>query len=95
MRSQTHWIAALALLMLTACSKGGQLTLENGANSRVQQKGSPFVQVTQGGALVVQSGQTAATGVHAMVSIQPIAAKNLTGPDGTQVIINKATGFRR
>lgn len=95
MRSQAHWIAAAAFLTLAACGKGGQLTLENGANSRVQQKGSPFVQVTQGSAMVVESGQTAATGVHAMVSIQPIAAKNLAGPDGTQVIINKAGGFHR
>jgi hypothetical protein len=80
-----------AVAFLTACSNGGTLNLEPGAR-KVVSKGSPFVQVNQGGkALIVEQGQTAATGVHGYVTVQTITAKNLSGGVGQpQIILNKA-----
>lgn len=78
-----------AILFLSACKGGGNLTLEPGVK-KVVSKGSPFVQVNQGGkALIVESGQTATTGVHGYVSVQAISSRQLASPSGTQLILNK------
>lgn len=90
-------IGTIAILLLTtaACSKGGNLVLEPGGRNRNPQKGSPFVQVNQGGkALLVTNGQSETTAVHALnVTVQPVSAKNLNavGGSGHSAIINKVT----
>jgi hypothetical protein len=81
---------AVGMLLLAACSKGGNLTLEPGARI-VKTKGSPFVTVNQGGkALVVEQGKTATTGVHGWVSVQAVSSRNLSSVDGNTMVINKA-----
>lgn len=81
---------AVGMLLLAACSKGGNLTLEPGARI-VKAKGSPFVTVNQGGkALVVEQGKTATTGVHGWVSVQAVSSRNLSSVDGNTMVINKA-----
>lgn len=79
-----------AILTLTACKNGGDLTLEPGARPNKVQ-GSPYVQVNQGGkALVVESGQTASTGVHGWISVQAVKSTQMTNAGGTtKIILNK------
>jgi hypothetical protein len=80
-----------ALALATGCAKGGQLTLEPGARI-TKSKGTAFVSVTLGGkAFIVEQGQTADTGVHGWVSIQSVASANLTAPDGSSAVINRAS----
>ena len=95
MRNVTGALGLLALsIMIGACSKGGQLTLEPGARI-VKSKGSPFVSVNQGGkALVVEQGQTPATGVHGWVTVQTISSKNMTGAGGHAMVLNKSSAYK-
>jgi hypothetical protein len=88
-------LTLLALSMfLGACSKGGQLTLEPNARI-VKSKGSPFVTVNQGGkALVVEQGQTAATGVHGWVTVQTISSRTMTSTSGHGMVLNKSAANR-
>lgn len=83
-------LAILGVLLLTsACSKGGNLTLEPGAR-KINSKGSPFVQVNQGGrALVVQQGQTPTSGVHGWITVQSMSSRALTSGSGHTAVINK------
>ena len=78
-------LAALALL-LSACSNGGNLTLEPGAVV-TKKKGSPFVQVNQGGKARIES----ASGVTAWVAVQAVASKNLSDGSGHKIIMNKTS----
>ena len=81
-------------LLLSACSKGGELTLEPGARI-VKSSGSPYVSVNQGGkALIVEQGQSATTGVHGWVTIQAVSARNLSSGDGHQLILNKSSAYQ-
>lgn len=82
-----------ASLFLAACSKGGELVLEPGARV-VKSKGSPFVSVNQGGkALIVQQGQTPATGVHGWVTIQSVSGGRHTS--GTHdMVMNKSSALQ-
>lgn len=76
------------LLTLSACSKGGNLTLAPNARI-VKSKGSPFVTVNQGGkALVVEQGKTPTTGVHGWVTVQPVVSRTVSSAQH-QIIINK------
>lgn len=85
---------AAGLLVLTACSKGGNLTLEPGARI-VKTKGSPYVTVNQGGkALVVEQGKTATTGVHGWVSVQAVSSRNLSSTGGNTMVLNKAQAYK-
>ncbi len=78
------------LLFTVGCSKGGNLTLEPGAR-KIASKGSPFVQVNQGGrALVIENGQTVATGVHGWVTVQAVSSRQLSSGSGHTAVINKA-----
>lgn len=78
-----------AALFLAGCNSGGNLSLEPGAR-KVTSLGSPYVRLNEGGkALVVESGQTATTGVHGWVTIQAVSSNTLTGTSGTQLILNK------
>ena len=80
--------------MIAACSKGGRLTLEPGARI-VKSTASPFLTVNQGGkALVVQVGQTPATGVHGWVTIQTVSSQRMTSPDGHSMVLNKSAVSR-
>ncbi len=85
-------VALFIMLMTTAaCSKGGNLVLEPGARP-IKSKGSPFVNVNQGGkALLVQEFQTVDTGVHGFVSIQPMSSRSLSSGSGHTAIINKVS----
>lgn len=85
-------LGLLAVLLFTAaCSKGGNLTLEPGAR-KIASKGSPFVQVNQGGkALVVEFGQTPTTGVHGWVAVNSVSHKQLSSATGHTAVINKAS----
>lgn len=77
--------------VLTACNNGGNLTLEPGAVIN-KKKGSPFVQVNQGGkALVIEQGKTASTGVHGWVAVQSVASKTMTDGSGHRIIMNKTS----
>ncbi len=77
------------LLFTAACSKGGNLTLEPGAR-KINSKGSPFVQVNQGGkALIVEQGQTATTGIHGWVTVQSMSSRSLSSASGHTAVINK------
>ncbi len=95
MRHAHKVLSLLALSMLIgACSKGGQLTLEPNARI-VKSKGSPFVTVNQGGkALVVQQGQTPTTGVHGWVTIQTVSSRSMTSSSGHNMVLNKAAAGR-
>jgi hypothetical protein len=85
---------AVGMLLLAACSKGGNLTLEPGARI-VKTKGSPFVTVNQGGkALVVEQGKTATTGVHGWVSVQAVSSRNLSSAGGNTMVLNKAQAYK-
>jgi hypothetical protein len=85
-------LLAGSLVLLTACSNGGKLSLEAGA--RKSSKGTPFVQVNQGGkALVIESGKTATTGVHGWVAVQSVASKNITDTGGNKIILNKTAAY--
>lgn len=76
---------------LSACNNGGNLTLEPGAVIS-KRKGSPFVQVNQGGkALIIEQGKTANTGVHGWVAVQNVASKNLNDGSGNKIIMNKTS----
>ena len=89
-------IGALGLLslLISACSKGGELVLEPGARI-VKSKGSPYVSVNQGGkALIVQQGQTPSTGVHGWVTIQSVSARNLSSGSGHQMVLNKTSAYQ-
>jgi hypothetical protein len=81
------WIGLI--LALTACSKGGKLSLEPGAIRDFITKGSPMATVNQGGAMVVQQGQTAKTGIHGYVTVQDVKAVTVknTG-SGHYMILN-------
>ncbi len=84
------------LLALSACSKGGNLTLEPNARI-VKTKGSPYVQVNQGGkALVVEQGKTPTTGVHGWVTVQAVSSRTLSsaGGSGNTMILNKAQVYK-
>lgn len=85
---------AAGMLLLAACSKGGNLTLEPGARI-VKTKGSPYVTVNQGGkALVVEQGKTATTGVHGWVSVQAVSSRNLSSTGGNTMVLNKAQAYK-
>jgi hypothetical protein len=76
---------------LTACNNGGNLSLEPGAVI-TKRKGSPFVQVNQGGkALIIEQGKTATSGVHGWVAVQNVASKNLNDGSGHKIIMNKTS----
>ncbi|HMN69942.1 MAG TPA: hypothetical protein PKC28_15470 [Bdellovibrionales bacterium] len=80
-------------MLLAACSKGGQLTLEPGARI-VKSQGSPYVQIDQGGnALIVEQGKTPTTGVHGYVTIQAISAADLSSSAGHHMVINKPSAM--
>ena len=82
-------------LSLTACQNGGDLTLEPGSRRPASNKGSPYVQVNQGGkALVVEQGKTASTGVHGWVTIQSVTASQLQG-GSARIILNKTQAFEK
>lgn len=70
-------------LLVAACSKGGQLTLEPGAII-VKSKGSPYVSVTQGGKAYL----TSADGETGWVTVQAVSTKAITG-GGHSMIVNK------
>jgi hypothetical protein len=90
-RSLALVIAAAAL---TACHNGGDLTLEPGAR-KVASQGSPFIQVNLGGkAMVVQQGQTPDTGVHGWIHVNAVSSQNLTSPNSTSLILNRAQAFQ-
>ncbi len=78
-----------AALFLTACSNGGNLSLEPGAK-KVTSKGSPFVTVNQGGKALLIGG-SGASEVRGYVTVQAVTAGTLSGGSGQpQVIMNKA-----
>lgn len=82
------------LVSLSACSKGGNLTLEPGARI-VKTKGSPYVSVNQGGkALVVEQGKTPSTGVHGWVTVQAVSSRNLSSTSGNTMVLNKAQAYK-
>lgn len=95
MRHAFKGLSLLALsLLIGACSKGGQLTLEPNARI-VKSKGSPFVTVNQGGkALVVQQGQTPTTGVHGWVTVQTVSSRSMTSASGHNMVLNKSAAGR-
>ena len=81
-----------SLAFLAACSNGGHLSLEAGA--RKASKGTPFVQVNQGGkALIVETGKTATTGVHGWVAVQSVGAPNIADSSGNNIVLNKTSAF--
>ena len=81
-------------LFVSACSKGGELVLEPGARVG-KTRGAPFLTVNQGGkALIVQQGQTPATGVHGWVSVQAVSQRNLSSTAGQTMVINKNSAYR-
>jgi len=75
------------LLTTAACSKGGNLVLEPGARTP-KQKGSPFVQVNQGGKAYIQDTGGTAQGINGYISVQPSSAQ-LTGAGGTTGVLHK------
>ncbi len=78
-------------LSLSACSKGGDLVIEPGARPG-KFKGASYVQVNQGGkALVVESGQTADTGVHGWVTIQPVSSRRVSSASETATFAKPTT----
>ena len=82
-----------AAAALTACHNGGDLTLEPGARKVVSQ-GSPYVQVNLGGkALVVQSGQTADTGVHGWITVNSVSSQSLSSPNAS-LVLNRSQAFQ-
>lgn len=89
MLSRMSLIAILAL-SAAACSKGGNIVIEPGSRPG-KLKGSPFVNVNQGGhALIIEQGKTATTGVHGFVNIQAVQSTVVT--DGSvKGVINKPT----
>jgi hypothetical protein len=91
MRHALKGFALLGLsLLIGACSKGGQLTLEPNARI-VKAKGAPFATVNQGGkALVVEQGQTPTTGVHGWVTIQTISSRSMSSAAGHSMVLNKS-----
>lgn len=92
MRSKLGVLFAISML-LTACSKGGELVLEPGA--RLRAKGSPYVSVNQGGrALLVTQGQTPDTAIHGWVSVQAVSSGSLSAGDGHKVILNKSAAYQ-
>jgi len=95
MRNVKKGLGLLALtMMIGACTKGGQLTLEPNARI-VKSKGSPFVSVNQGGkALIVQQGQTPSTGVHGWVSVQAISSRSMTDGGGHRMVLNKSSAYK-
>lgn len=87
-------LLAAAVATLTACSAGGDLTLEPGVRKPASGLGSPFVQVNLGGkALVIEQGKTATTGVHGWVTVQPVKASNLSSSNGTTATLNKTQRY--
>ncbi len=84
-------VAAL-IMFISACKKGGELTLEPNARKN---KGLSFVSVNQGGrALIVQQGQTPKTGVHGWVTVQTVSARSMTSPSGHGMVLNKSAANR-
>lgn len=82
-----------AAATLTACHSGGSLTLEPGARKVVSQ-GSPYIQVNLGGqALVVQTGQTASTGVHGYITVNAVSAQSLSSPNAN-LVLNRSQAFQ-
>lgn len=80
----------VATLLLAACNNGGQLTLESGAR-KVITKGNPYVTVNNGGKALVRGHN----GVTGWVTIQSVAAGNLSNPStGHQMIMNKPSARR-
>lgn len=89
-------LQALVILVtglgLTACKNGGNVTLES-TNRNNQSQSSPYVQVNQGGqSLIVQTGQTANTGVHGWVTIQAVTSQNLVG-GSVGAVVNHSQAF--
>ncbi|MGE4131186.1 MAG: hypothetical protein AB7F86_06080 [Bdellovibrionales bacterium] len=90
MLRRTYKFAALAAILWasTACSKGGNLTLEPGAVKN-KSKGAPYFQVNQGG----KSRLEGAGGVHAlMVTVQPVKSQSVSGVSGFSGVVNKVAG---
>ena len=73
-------------LALSACSKGGQLTLEPGAVI-VKSKGSPYVSVVQGARANLVGADSSANGY---VTIQSVSSATVTG-GGYSAVVNKPT----
>jgi hypothetical protein len=91
---QSLALIATFTMLLSACSNSGNLTLEPGA-VQAQSQGSPFVQLNSGGqALIVEQGQTATTGVHGWVTLQPIGGGPATAGNGTIMTLN-TTGLNK
>jgi hypothetical protein len=85
-------LVAATLALLTACNSGGKLSLEPGA--RKASKGTPFVQVNQGGTVhLVESGKTETTGVHGWIAVQSVSSKSITDGGGNQIILNKTSAL--
>jgi predicted small lipoprotein YifL len=90
-RSYKALALTVALLSTAACSKGGNLVLEPGARAP-RTKGSPFLNVNQGGSMhLVEQGKTETTGVHGYITVQAVSARNLAGANGVTGVINKTT----
>lgn len=83
-------LIAILALSAAACSKGGNIVIEPGSRPS-KLKGSPFVNVNQGGkALIIEQGKTATTGIHGFVNVTAVSSTVVT--DGTvKGIINKTT----
>lgn len=80
-------LAAMALL-LSACTAGGNLTLEPGAVIS-KKKGAPGLEINQGGkALVVETGKTSTTGVHGWVTIQSMVSTQMTSAGHRMTVTN-------
>lgn len=97
MRNVGKTLVLTALVaFVSACSNGGNLTLEPGAVI-TKKKGSPYVTVNQGGkALVVETGKTATTGVHGWVAVQSVASRSLAdSSNGNTIIVNKTNSGAR
>jgi hypothetical protein len=73
-------------LFISACTKGGNLTLEPSSNDGRSLTGSNYVSVDQGGAAKIASG----AGYTAYVSIQPVQSTAVTSVEGKKIIINRS-----
>lgn len=80
--------AVAMLLLLSACSKGGQLTLEPGA-VKVKSKGSPYVSVVQGAKANLVGADNSANG---WVTIQSVSSRTVTS-GSHNMIVNKPSAY--
>lgn len=88
-----HGLVLVAMAVtLSACKNGGDLTLEPGATRKVA-KGSPYVQVNNGGkALIYESTRTPATatqGVHGWVSVNAVTSQPLKDANDNLILMNR------